>query len=295
MGCPTGRSPRRFLSTPSARRATGKEDLVAVIVQFLSTPSARRATLLTVYNALKTGISIHALREEGDGQRRQAQRGHEISIHALREEGDPPHRHRLAAPRDFYPRPPRGGRRGGVRLKDPGGVFLSTPSARRATLGEFLDKFPEEISIHALREEGDIYIEAEKAGTEAFLSTPSARRATTSRLRPVRNGQISIHALREEGDGFCPVTGASLWISIHALREEGDRSSTASRSWTTYFYPRPPRGGRHYQPVQEQHLERYFYPRPPRGGRPVYPQPVECGNEFLSTPSARRATTISPP
>ena len=36
------------------------------------------------------------------------------------------------------------------------------------------------ISTCALREEGDLYIEAEKAGTEAFLSTPSARRATTT-------------------------------------------------------------------------------------------------------------------
>ena len=34
---------------------------------------------------------------------------------------------------DFYPRPPRGGRREGSRVNDPCGVFLSTPSARRAT------------------------------------------------------------------------------------------------------------------------------------------------------------------
>ena len=34
----------------------------------------------------------------------------------------------------------------------------------------------------------------------------------------------------------------------------------------------------------------YFYPRPPRGGRqPIEEVPAD-GEEFLSTPSARRAT-----
>ena len=57
-------------------------------------------------------------------------------------------------------------------------VFLSTPSARRAT-PYFSDKFNTFfISIHALREEGDVYNrEIYAQGTE-FLSTPSARRAT---------------------------------------------------------------------------------------------------------------------
>ena len=33
-------------------------------------------------------------------------------------------------------------------------------------------------------------------------------------------------------------------ISIHALREEGDAGTTISAAKGTYFYPRPPRGGR---------------------------------------------------
>ena len=56
-----------------------------------------------------------------------------ISIHALREEGDFP--------------PPRGGG------KNP--LFLSTPSARRATVFIPLADVIHHISIHALREEGD--------------------------------------------------------------------------------------------------------------------------------------------
>ena len=34
-----------------------------------------------------------------------------ISIHALREEGDEPRGYAIGIPADFYPRPPRGGRR----------------------------------------------------------------------------------------------------------------------------------------------------------------------------------------
>ena len=79
-------------------------------------------------------ISIHALREEGDFRpcRDRACAG-AISIHALREEGDP--RSCSASPRpwNFYPRPPRGGRRVEAVRDMLDGVFLSTPSARRAT------------------------------------------------------------------------------------------------------------------------------------------------------------------
>ena len=35
-----------------------------------------------------------------------------------------------------------------------------------------------------------------------------------------------------------------LCISIHALRVEGDARSSSRRPFFTYFYPRPPGGGR---------------------------------------------------
>ena len=38
----------------------------------------------------------------------------------------------------------------------------------------------------------------------------------------------------------------------------------------------------------------HFYPRPPRGGRLVTTRPFSSSNPFLSPPSARRATFISP-
>ena len=80
---------------------------------------------------------------------------------------------------DFYPRPPRGGRPAAESLAALTDVFLSTPSARRATT-----RIP-----------------------------PGSGAATNFYPRPLRGGRpypvrtcfagimISIHALREEGDG----------------------------------------------------------------------------------------------
>ena len=58
------------------------------------------------------------------------------------------------------------------------GAFLSTPSARRATEVCGADRRICEISIHALREEGDPIKITSLVDAQKFLSTPSARRAT---------------------------------------------------------------------------------------------------------------------
>ena len=57
-------------------------------------------------------------------------------------------------------------------------IFLSTPSARRATYKSRLRDVLVPISIHALREEGDVDRQSVAAQILRFLSTPSARRAT---------------------------------------------------------------------------------------------------------------------
>ena len=100
-------------------------------------------------------ISIHALCEEGDSGDQSACDADVISIHALCEEGD---QQRVGTRRlwvDFYPRPLRGGRRIACAMPEPEVLFLSTPSARRATqyAGDGLRRV--NISIHALCEEGD--------------------------------------------------------------------------------------------------------------------------------------------
>ena len=57
-----------------------------------------------------------------------------------------------------------------------------------------------DISIHALREEGDLMVVLIIPTFKKFQSTPSARRATLVYGRQRRGKLISIHALREESD-----------------------------------------------------------------------------------------------
>ena len=149
-----------FLSTPSARRATFSFSPCFWLIGFLSTPSARRATVGDPHRLYRAGISIHALREEGDQRRCQFQPScRSISIHALREEGDAVVVIQHLTTNNFYPRPPRGGRQMSNFQRIFAQLFLSTPSARRAT--------------NAISHLPAIFI---------FLSTPSARRATNSNL-----------------------------------------------------------------------------------------------------------------
>ena len=56
----------------------------------------------------------------------------------------------------FYPHPPRGGRQYIDAHLDDEVQFLSTPSARRATPKAVKASVTMSISIHALREEGDV-------------------------------------------------------------------------------------------------------------------------------------------
>ena len=214
--------------------------------------------------------------------------------------------------RDFYPRPPRGGRQAGKERPLSHPQFLSTPSARRATqqISDYVDWL--DISIHALREEGDrawrllralhsnFYPRPPRGGRlllvckpflhTRFLSTPSARRATV----------------------LLDAEARQIIISIHALREEGDLRTRQGSCPPLYFSPRPPRGGRRQQNELLKALLEFlstpsarratrawpfdmvvlddFYPRPPRGGRQTKKHSMQLHLLFLSTPSARRAT-----
>ena len=79
----------------------------------------------------------------------------------------------------------------------------------------------ENISIHALREEGDQRIEDGVQFTVRFLSTPSARRATRASAQARAVGRIiSIHALREEGDIMSGARGVdfSAFLSTPSAR-----------------------------------------------------------------------------
>ena len=80
-----------------------------------------------------------------------------ISIHALREEGDIDYTRLAPDMQYFYPRPPRGGRPKMELSRNQFNKFLSTPSARRATIGVVRCSPAYILSIHALREEGDFF------------------------------------------------------------------------------------------------------------------------------------------
>ena len=125
-----------------------------------------------------------------------------------------------------------------------------------------------------------------------FLSTPSARRATTFSSHPLLHIRISIHALREEGDGLPAVSAhEGQVISIHALREEGDFATHSTNSRISYFYPRPPRGGRLHPRLHTPSAYQFLSTPSARRATPEkYPNIKP--NKFLSTPSARRATYV---
>ena len=153
--------------------------------KFLSTPSARRATLSNRLWLGRLFISIHALREEGDPL--QSPPCALLSNFYPR----PPRGGRLLTQQeitqinDFYPRPPRGGRRARWNPLVLIPVFLSTPSARRATLTALLWS----------RCCCDFYPRPPRGGRptstrmqprkKSFLSTPSARSATVSNATDV--------------------------------------------------------------------------------------------------------------
>ena len=156
---------------------------------------------------------------------------------------------------DFYPRPPRGGRRGMADTEIHWAIFLSTPSARRATWSfRFLCRFFAHFYPRPPRG-GRPHTYALKYYLFEFLSTPSARRATTcpEAVAAYEKEFLSTPSARRATDeGRPPVMTTE--ISIHALREEGDAGDPRLHRDHQHFYPRPPRGGRRRRP--RRHHER---------------------------------------
>ena len=194
-------------------------------------------------------------------------------------------------------------------------LFLSTPSARRATsnlssgvggAGNFYPRPPRggrpafrdsltitnKISIHALREEGDSFLEKVLSGFVLFLSTPSARRATqTQRLGDTDGADFYPRPPRGGRPPGMPCVSQWVGISIHALREEGDHLCDGIYHHLHHFYPRPPRGGRHAKYFKgKEYIKFLSTPSARRATNVDYGAKV--GFLFLSTPSARRATEI---
>ena len=157
-------------------------------------------------------------------------------------------------------------------------LFLSTPSARRATGDQNAAKAAQRISIHALCEEGDVkpYLHDNDGGyfyprplrggrlgqdvvssirTE-FLSTPSARRATTDEAtqRLLDKFLSTPSARRATFTVSYSFSGRSRFLSTpSARRATPRRTAMCVLMWN--FYPRPLRGGRHSDQLHTSHLQ----------------------------------------
>ena len=80
---------------------------------------------------------------------------------------------------DFYPRPPRGGRQPSARMDFfKSGISIHALREEGDIPEYYRDYLSQKISIHALREEGDLDDAYSMMEVQRFLSTPSARRAT---------------------------------------------------------------------------------------------------------------------
>ena len=169
-------------------------------------------------------------------------------------------------------------------------VFLSTPSARRATQG--LEQYN--------RHNQNFYPRPLRGGRPSATAKYTASKNFYP--RPLRGGRLLL--VFEQAGLFV--------ISIHALCEEGDENLCGKLRHPGNFYPRPLRGGRpgqHGSAVRHNHISIHALceegdqgSRPDRQAHAISIHalceegdaiPVEEYKEliqFLSTPSARRAT-----
>ena len=198
-----------------------------------------------------------------------------------------------AGENNFYPRPPRGGR-------------LPQQAHTGAGMGDFYPRPPrggrhrrchrmslhKTISIHALREEGDV--SATSGEQTRSISIHALREEGDASLpEGLLRRSISIHALREEGDICCQQHSAHRPISIHALREEGDVSAHRWQGIQEHFYPRPPRGGRLNTNIANGFAGVFLSTPSARRATCILSFLMLLYQIFLSTPSARRATPAS--
>ena len=140
--------------------------------------------------------------------------------------------------RYFYPRPPRGG--------------------RLANVSDFW--CGQDISTHALREEGDV-IDFDIPGDDGkFLPTPSARRATSGAFHHQEHRRFLPTPSARRATHFPPLRYIIGNISTHALREEGDVQFPTWTEKNGHFYPRPPRGGRQQKQRENPLLLSHYTP-----------------------------------
>ncbi len=169
-------------------------------------------------------------------------------------------------------------------------LFLSTPSARRATYDVRNPLKLRQISIHTLREEGDaLYDEVGRFQSDFYPRPPRGGRLYSAD-GGFGVGRISIHALREEGDPVFWYRPRSVLEFLSTPSARRATSPLCAISTSKRFLSTPSARRATVLAAKNPRCSVYFYPRPPRGGRPAYQVANPNVGVFLSTPSARRAT-----
>ena len=172
-------------------------------------------------------------------------------------------------PKNFYPRPPGGGR-----------PFL----AKR-------HRDAVQISIHALRVEGDILFVLHLQHFFYFYPRPPGGGRPLPQSPRSSTRSISIHALRVEGDVYQHDVNRTIFLFLST--PSGWRATGVVLRRLVqhlYFYPRPPGGGRHVSippiytrsviSIHALRVEGDFWDK----------SETYIDTEFLSTPSGWRAT-----
>ena len=109
--------------------------------------------------------------------------------------------------------------------------------------------------------------------------------------QPVRHEKISIHALREEGDpGKAERAGLRGAISIHALREEGDLWPCCAFTTAIISIHALREEGDSGITVGQYVSDQFLSTPSARRATESRGESIADMQEFLSTPSARRAT-----
>ena len=148
--------------------------------------------------------------------------------------------------KDFYPRPPRGGRPGAeLPARPAGSISIHALREEGDCVVSQMRTRSDSISIHALREEGD--------SVTAWLLPL----AINFYPRPPRGGRLRVVLYNVQTLRFLSTPSARRATAI----------VLSCASFLPYFYPRPPRGGRLPTLTRTTPPLSHFYPRPPRGGR----------------------------
>ena len=133
--------------------------------------------------------------------------------------------HAMLPTKDFYPRPPRGGRRRVLSAVLVFSTFLPTPSTRRATCS----------ASRRWSRHGHFYPRPPRGGRRFIFNFMLRFRYFYP--RPPRGGRRRAAA---------PERGPSYpFLPTPSTRRATGKPTTARPQPTSNFYPRPPRGGRH--------------------------------------------------